>query len=85
MKRDKVLALVILQSVEEHADAEGMDITHLRSVVPGRHGVWTVEMIHHLDLLVKGGFLIKKEASMLDAASVQLTWSGYDLLDSLRQ
>lgn len=85
MKRDKELALSLLQVVERSADANGIDLAHLRSEYSGRHGEWTIEDSYHLDLLVRGGFLIKHASSGIDAASVQLTWEGHDLIELLKK
>jgi hypothetical protein len=85
MKRDKDLALRILQLVQENADTDGMDLTHLRAALPGRHEAWTIEMIYHLGLLVDAGYLKKKVATDIDPASVQLTWAGHDLIEHLKK
>ena len=83
MKRDKELALRMLQVVQENADTDGMDLAHLRGALPGRHGVWTAEMIYHLGLLVEAGYLSKKAATDIDPTTVQLTWAGHDLIEQL--
>ncbi|MPQ84505.1 DUF2513 domain-containing protein [Pseudomonas sp. MAFF 730085] len=83
MKRDKELALRMLQVVQENADTDGMDLTHLRAALPGRHEAWTIEMVYHLGLLVDAGYLSKKAKTGIDPASVQLTWAGHDLIEQL--
>lgn len=83
MKRDKELALRMLQLVQENADTAGMDLVHLRAALPGRHQAWTVEMVYHLNLLVDAGYLTKKSATDTESASVQLTWSGHDQIEYL--
>lgn len=85
MTRDKELALSLLQVVESSADADGIDLAHLRSEHVGRHGEWTAEDSYHLDLLVRGSFLTKHASSGIDAASVQLTWAGHDLIEALKK
>ena len=83
MKRDEYLALEILQTVQAGADKVGISLSRLIAELPGRHNEWTDEMTYQLWLLTNGGYLSKSFATETEPASVQLTWSGHDLLEKL--
>ncbi len=84
MLRNKDLALSLLLIVEGRSDIGGFGLPQLREVYLESNGSFGNEEIYHLDLLVADGYLLKKVASELLAASVQLTWKGHDLIDELR-
>ncbi|AGZ34694.1 MAG: hypothetical protein ACOKSU_26120 [Pseudomonas sp.] len=85
MVRSKRKAFSLLQMVELHGDLGGLSLPDIRSEVERTDFAWAGTDAYHLQLLVQGGFLAKSEPTDQMPAKVQLTWSGHDLLDSLRE
>ncbi len=83
MRRDKDLALRILEIVEDSDDKFGMPLSLLVGALPGRHQPWTDAMTYNLDLLVRSDFLTKTAATGTEPSWIQLTWKGHDLLEEL--
>ena len=85
MKRNQDLALNLLVLIETHADPLGLGLAVLQHEYAAMHGTWSNDVVHHLDLLIDGGFILKRVANDVFPGSVQLTWSGHDLIASLRK
>lgn len=83
MKRDIHLALRVLQVVQANADLVGMDRMQLESLVAGRSSELANEITYNIDLLIAAGFLREKSAPNPGFSSIQLTWTGHDLIDEL--
>ncbi|WP_092295589.1 hypothetical protein [Pseudomonas sp. NFIX28] len=85
MVRSKRKAFALLQMVELHGDLGGLSLPAMRSEIERTEFVWSGADNYHLQLLVQGGYLAKTEITAHEPATVQLTWAGHDLLDSLRE
>jgi hypothetical protein len=77
MKRNFEAARQILLAVQSKACTEGIDRLHLEGVVTRELGVDPDDYFYNFKLLVNDGYLLPEHGT------VQLTWSGHDLLDSL--
>jgi len=85
MKRNKIYAWTLLDLVQEHGVCAGMDLLHLKTAYRGRNGEFSNVDQFHLDLLVNGGFLFLIAGAGAEPTKIQITWAGYDLLESLHK
>lgn len=76
MERSISAAKHLLESVQKHADIQGVDHFHLMSL-HGESGHTQMEWQYAYRLLVDSGHLIA------ESGSVQLTWNGHELLADL--
>jgi hypothetical protein len=77
MKRNIDAARQILLAVQNEASSEGVDRLHLEGIVTQLLGVSADDYFYNFKLLVNDGYLLP------DHGTIQLTWSGHDLLDSI--
>ncbi|WP_432777539.1 GNAT family N-acetyltransferase [Pseudomonas fortuita] len=76
MKRNQGVARRLLETVEQHADSNGMDHFHLITL-SSQFGDTQEDWQYASRLLVGSGFLT------VEAGMVQLTWNGHELLGDL--
>ncbi|KAI2693121.1 hypothetical protein [Pseudomonas sp. TNT3] len=77
MKRNFEAARQILLAVQGQACTEGVDRIFLESFATQQLGVNPDDYFYNFKLLVNDGYLLPEHNS------IQLTWSGHDLLDRL--
>ena len=77
MKRDLVLARKVLEFVETRG-------SRLFKGSVAVEGYERDEVIHHLYLLVSGGFIELGQETLANRGPLVLTWKGCDYLDQLR-
>jgi hypothetical protein len=77
MKRNFEAVRQILLAVQREACSEGVDKLHLEGIVTQQQGVNADDYFYNFKLLVNDGYLLPEHGT------IQLTWSGHDLLDSL--
>ena len=78
MRRDMKLARKLLEFVE----VKGSRLFQGNIVIDGYE---RDEVIHHLYLLVDGGFVELGRDTLVDKGPLVLTWKGCDFLDEIRR
>lgn len=84
MKRNKDLALVLLELVEELSSLVGVEAATFKREYEQLYGGWDDADAYHLDLLVEGGLLIKNVGTEDFPTTLRLTWAGHDFIDLMQ-
>lgn len=85
MRRDKNIALSILQVLESRQGFGALGLPELREAYIENVGAFGESELGHMYLMIDSGILLKSPASEFLPASVKMTWAAYDLLDELRK